>query len=70
MRLVLETPFIQQKMYATPVSSASKVTLQLDGFNLVNSGTITSFRTTTVNYREVTELLAPRVFRVGLRWDF
>ena len=43
---------------------------QFDGFNLTNSGTITNFRTTTVNYREVTELLSPRIFRVGFRWDF
>ena len=47
-----------------------KVTFQFDGFNLTNSGAITAFRTTTVNYREVTELLAPRIFRVGFRWDF
>ena len=47
-----------------------KVTFQFDGFNLTNSGAITNFRTTTVNYREVTELLSPRIFRVGFRWDF
>jgi len=47
-----------------------KVTFQFDGFNLTNSGAITSFRQTTVNYREVTETLAPRIFRVGFRWDF
>ena len=47
-----------------------KVTFQFDGFNLTNSGAITGFRTTTVNYREVTELLSPRIFRVGFRWDF
>jgi len=49
---------------------AGKVTFEFDGFNLVNSGVATSFRTTTVNYREVTELLAPRIFRVGFRWEF
>jgi len=38
--------------------------------NLANNGAPTSFRTTTVNYREVTELLAPLIFRIGLRWDF
>ena len=47
-----------------------KVTFQIDGFNLANSGAPTLFRTTTVNYREVTELLSPRIFRVGFRWDF
>ena len=30
-------------------------------------GAITLFRQTTVNYREVTETLAPRIFRVGFR---
>ncbi|MGD9904685.1 MAG: carboxypeptidase regulatory-like domain-containing protein [Vicinamibacterales bacterium] len=49
---------------------AGKVTFQFDGFNLANSGAVTLFRTTTVNYREVTETLAPRIFRVGFRWDF
>jgi hypothetical protein len=49
---------------------AGKVTFQFDGFNLLNSGAITAFRQTTVNYREVTETLAPRIFRVGFRWDF
>ncbi len=49
---------------------AGKMTFQLDGFNLANSGAITLFRQTTVNYREVTETLAPRIFRVGFRWDF
>ena len=49
---------------------AGKLTFQVDGFNLANSGAITLFRQTTVNYREVTETLAPRIFRVGLRWDF
>ncbi len=51
-------------------SKGGKVTFQVDGFNLANSGAITLFRTTTVNYREVTETLAPRIFRVGVRWDF
>ncbi len=49
---------------------AGKVTFQFDGFNLLNSGVATAFRQTTVNYREVTELLSPRIFRVGFRWDF
>ncbi|MBL8134980.1 MAG: TonB-dependent receptor [Acidobacteria bacterium] len=49
---------------------AGKVTFQVDGFNLANSGAVTLFRQTTVNYREVTETLAPRIFRVGFRWDF
>ncbi len=51
-------------------SPVGKLTFQVDGFNLANSGAVTAFRQTTVNYREVTELLAPRIFRVGVRWDF
>jgi hypothetical protein len=31
---------------------------------------VTGFRITTVNYKEVTELLDPRVVRVGLRVGF
>jgi Carboxypeptidase regulatory-like domain/TonB dependent receptor len=57
------------KAFTLP-KQGGKVTLQFDGFNLANSGAITAFRTTTVNYREVTETLAPRIFRVGVRWDF
>jgi hypothetical protein len=57
------------KSFTLP-KQAGKVTFQVDGFNLANSGAVTLFRTTTVNYREVTELLSPRIFRVGFRWDF
>ncbi len=57
------------KSFTLP-KQAGKVTFQFDGFNLANSGAITLFRQTTVNYREVTETLAPRIFRVGFRWDF
>ncbi len=57
------------KSFTLP-KQGGKVTFQLDGFNLANSGAITLFRQTTVNYREVTETLAPRIFRVGFRWDF
>lgn len=57
------------KSFTLP-KQAGKVTFQFDGFNLANSGAVTLFRQTTVNYREVTELLSPRIFRVGFRWDF
>ncbi len=57
------------KSFTLP-SRVGKVTFQVDGFNLANSSAITLFRQTTVNYREVTETLAPRIFRVGFRWDF
>jgi hypothetical protein len=57
------------KSFSLP-KQAGKVTFQIDGFNLANSGAVTLFRQTTVAYREVTETLAPRIFRVGFRWDF
>jgi hypothetical protein len=47
-----------------------RLTAQFDVFNVLNSSAVTSFRQTTVNYREVTELLAPRIMRVGIRFDF
>ena len=47
-----------------------KLTAQFDVFNLANSAAVTTFRTTSANYREVTGLLDPRIFRVGFRWDF
>jgi hypothetical protein len=47
-----------------------KFTAMLDAFNLTNSGVVTSARTTTVNYREVLEILNPRVIRFGVRYDF
>lgn len=46
-----------------------KITGMLDVFN-VNSGVVTGFRLTTVNYHEVTALLDPRVVRFGLRVGF
>jgi hypothetical protein len=48
----------------------AKITGMLDIFNALNSGTVTGFRVTTVNYKEVTGLLDPRVVRVGLRLGF
>jgi hypothetical protein len=47
-----------------------KMTGQFDIFNLTNSGVPTDFRLTTVNFLEVTQLLAPRVMRFGIRYDF
>jgi hypothetical protein len=47
-----------------------RVTGMLDAFNLANAGTVTAFRRTTVNYREVTQILDPRIFRFGIRVDF
>ena len=47
-----------------------KLTGMVDVFNALNSGAVTGFRITTVNYREVTELLDPRVVRFGFRLGF
>jgi hypothetical protein len=47
-----------------------RLTGQFDIFNLLNSGVPTNFRQTTVNFLEVTQLLAPRVMRFGVRYDF
>ncbi|MGQ0736476.1 MAG: carboxypeptidase regulatory-like domain-containing protein [Acidobacteriota bacterium] len=48
----------------------SKLTGQFDIFNTTNSGVVTTLRTTTVNYREVTAILDPRIIRFGVRFDF
>lgn len=47
-----------------------KLTGMFDVFNLTNAGTATTVRLTTVNYREVTAILDPRIVRFGLRYDF
>jgi hypothetical protein len=49
---------------------AGRITGMVDVFNLLNEGTPINFRTTTVNYREVTQLLDPRIVRFGLRYEF
>jgi hypothetical protein len=51
-------------------SRYGKATFQLDIFNLFNSGVPTTLRLTTVNFHEVTAILAPRVVRFGFRYDF
>lgn len=48
----------------------SRLTAMLDVFNAGNYGTVTDFRTTTVNYREVTGILDPRVVRFGVKFNF
>jgi hypothetical protein len=47
-----------------------KLTAQVDVFNALNSGVPVNLRTTTVNFHEVIRILAPRVIRFGLRYDF
>ena len=42
----------------------------LDIFNTANYGTVTAWRSTTVNYREVTGILDPRVVRFGIKFNF
>jgi hypothetical protein len=48
----------------------TRLTGQFDLFNLTNSGVPTTLRLTTVNFHEVTAILAPRVIRFGVRYDF
>jgi hypothetical protein len=48
----------------------SRLTAMVDVFNALNSGVVTDWRTTTVNYLEVEEILDPRVVRVGVRVSF
>lgn len=52
------------------LGKAGRMTLQLDVFNLTNSGVPTTVRTTSVNFNEVTAILAPRIIRVGFRFDY
>ena len=48
-----------------------RVTGMIDVFNLTNSGTVTEFRNATgATFKEVTELLDPRIVRFGIRFDF
>jgi hypothetical protein len=47
-----------------------RLTGQFDVFNILNSGAPTAFRRTSANFLEVTEILAPRVMRFGVRYDF
>ena len=48
----------------------TRLTGMIDIFNAANSAPVTGFRTTTVNYREVTGILDPRVVRFGVRFNF
>jgi hypothetical protein len=48
----------------------TRLTAMLDIFNAANYGTVTAWRSTTVNYQEVTGILDPRVVRFGVRFNF
>ena len=48
----------------------TRLTAMLDIFNTANYGTVTAWRSTTVNYKEVTGILDPRVVRFGVRFNF
>ncbi len=48
----------------------ARMTGMVDIFNAMNSNPVTSFRLTTVNYREVLGILDPRIVRLGVRVDF
>ncbi|MEO8680435.1 MAG: carboxypeptidase regulatory-like domain-containing protein [Vicinamibacterales bacterium] len=48
-----------------------KLTAQMDIFNLMNAGTVTTFRSTTgATFKEVISILDPRIIRFGVRYDF
>lgn len=48
-----------------------RLTGMIDVFNLLNLGTVTTFRTATAaNFKEVTSLLGPRIIRFGARLEF
>jgi hypothetical protein len=48
----------------------ARLTGMVDIFNATNNGTVTAWRSTTVNYREVTGILDPRIVRFGVRFEF
>jgi hypothetical protein len=48
----------------------TRLTGMVDVFNAANYGTVTAWRSTTVNYKEVTGILDPRIVRFGVRFDF
>jgi hypothetical protein len=48
----------------------TRLTAMLDIFNTANYGTVTAWRSTTVNYQEVTGILDPRVVRFGVKFAF
>jgi hypothetical protein len=48
----------------------TRLTAMVDIFNAANYGTVTGFRQTTVNYREVTGILDPQVVRFGVKFNF
>jgi hypothetical protein len=48
----------------------TRLTAMVDVFNAGNYGIVTDYRETTVNYREVTGILDPRVVRFGIRFNF
>jgi hypothetical protein len=48
----------------------TRLTGMVDIFNAANYGTVTDYRETTVNYREVTGILDPRVVRFAVRFSF
>ena len=47
-----------------------RLTGMVDVFNVTNANPPTDIRETTVNYREVLEILDPRIVRFGVRFDF
>ena len=48
----------------------TRLTAMVDIFNTANYGSVTAWRSTTVNYQEVTGILDPRVVRFGVKFNF
>ncbi|HPU93682.1 MAG TPA: hypothetical protein PKU99_06025 [Candidatus Saccharicenans sp.] len=48
-----------------------KVEIMIDGFNIFNAHTPLSWDNESwEGYKQVTEILAPRIFRLGVKWNF
>jgi hypothetical protein len=53
------------------VYTTARAEVMLDVFNILNKGTVMTFRTTTgARFKEISALLDPRIFLFALRFDF
>jgi hypothetical protein len=53
-----------------PVGSRGKITAMLDIFNLLNADPVTNFNLLSDDYKRVIATLDPRVFQMGVRFEF
>lgn len=48
-----------------------KIELMLDGFNIFNAVTTLNWDNESYSgYHQITQVLAPRIFRLGVKWNF